>query len=45
MVNLMTLRFFMSQRRRNSVRGKGIGKRIYLERYTSHRQKAVHLGR
>ena len=44
MVNLMTLRFFTSQHRRNSARGKGIGKWIYLERYTSHRQKAVRLG-
>ena len=44
--DLTKLRFFMSQRRRNSGRGKVIGKKcIYLERYTFHRQNAVCLKR
>ena len=38
----MKLRFFMCQHRRNSARGKAIGKKwIYLERYTFHRQNVV----
>ena len=37
----MKLRFFMSHRRKNSVRDKVIAKKwIYLERYTFHRQCA-----
>ena len=35
----MKLRFVLSQHRRNSARGKVIGKKwIYLERYRFHRQ-------
>ena len=42
----MKLRFFMSQHRRNSARGKVIGKKwIYLERHTFHRQSVVRLKR
>ena len=42
----MKLRFFMSQHRRNSARGKVIGKKwIYLERHTFHRQSVDHLRR
>ena len=44
--DLMQLRFFMSQHRRDSVRDKVIGKKwIYSERYTFHRQNAVGLKR
>ena len=42
--DLMKLRFFTSQHRKNSVRDKVIGEKwIYLERDTFHRQDVVHL--
>ena len=44
--DLMKLRFLMSHGRKNSVRGKVIGKKqIYLDRDTLHRQSKVHLRR
>ena len=44
--DLMKLRFLLSHRRKNSVRGKMIGKKwIYLERNTLHRQSVGHLRR
>ena len=40
----MKLRFLMSCGTKNSVRDKAIGKKwIYLERYTSYKQKVVHI--
>ena len=42
----MKLRFLMFGGRKNSVRGKVIGKKwIYLERHTLHRENAIHLKR
>ena len=44
--DLLKLRFFMSHGRKNSMREKVIDKkRICLERYTFHRQNAIHLRR
>ena len=43
-LDLLRLRFFVSQYRKNSVRYKVIGKKwIYLERNTLHRQSVGHL--
>ena len=43
---LVKPRFFISQLRRNSMRGKVVGQKwIYLERYTFHRKNAVCLKR